>query len=62
MNKEVNPNHYVRHWLIIYRKSKWNNDEKEEVRLEGNFIDVLHKLNEIGRKDIYTDFIIKDLD
>lgn len=57
----VNPNHYNRKWKITYRKSKWQEDDKEELFIEGNFIDVLKKLQEIGRNDIYTEFHIVEV-
>lgn len=60
--KDINTNHYTRNWRISYRKSKWEKDDKEEFEMIGNFMDVLHKLAEIGRKDIYTNFTIDELD
>lgn len=58
----VNPNHYNRKWKITYRKNKWQQDDKEEFVMEGNFMDVLKKLQEIGRNGIYTEFHIMEVD
>lgn len=60
--KDLNPNFYKRKWEISYRKNKWNVNDKEILILAGTFIDVLIKLKEIMDNDIYTDFVIKEID
>lgn len=63
IKKETNPNNYIRDWKVEYRKNKWSKEYYEiKYYKQINFKKLLKEIKKIMNNDIYTDFIIKELD